>query len=194
MLGSGLEGTANEGWFTRNNFGLRTKEVQMTICEFRLSQEDRKFGSGPDRPSTQPQREKSHDQKKGVRIRESRIPAQSETLPTSPLGSLRGSHGRSTRRTMSSCSRKPDSPGSRSGGPKVRQPSKDLMQFSPRQWDQSSKDKAWEESESWSSTPGRWIHAVTEGTGGAGLHLFSDYGCDTGKPDHDRLNMELDQE
>eukprot|EP00972_Heterocapsa_arctica_P084551 12456200-Heterocapsa_arctica.AAC.1 len=41
---------------------------------------------------------------------------------------------------------------------------------------------------------GRWIHAITEGTGGAGLHLFSVYGYDTGKPDHDRLNMELDQE
>eukprot|EP00972_Heterocapsa_arctica_P082588 12169180-Heterocapsa_arctica.AAC.1 len=41
---------------------------------------------------------------------------------------------------------------------------------------------------------GRWIHAVTEGTSGAGLHLFSVYGYDTGKPDHDRLNAELDQE
>eukprot|EP00972_Heterocapsa_arctica_P004299 639368-Heterocapsa_arctica.AAC.1 len=41
---------------------------------------------------------------------------------------------------------------------------------------------------------GRWIQAITEGIGGAGLHLFSVYGYDTGKPDHDRLNMELDQE
>eukprot|EP00972_Heterocapsa_arctica_P080239 11825941-Heterocapsa_arctica.AAC.1 len=41
---------------------------------------------------------------------------------------------------------------------------------------------------------GRWIHAITEGAGGAGIHMFSVYGYDTGKPDHDRLNMELDQE
>eukprot|EP00972_Heterocapsa_arctica_P026815 3946016-Heterocapsa_arctica.AAC.1 len=41
---------------------------------------------------------------------------------------------------------------------------------------------------------GRWIHAITEGVGGAGLHMFSVYGYDTGKPEHARLNMELDQE
>eukprot|EP00972_Heterocapsa_arctica_P005462 806496-Heterocapsa_arctica.AAC.1 len=41
---------------------------------------------------------------------------------------------------------------------------------------------------------GRWIHALTEGVGGAGLHMFSIYGYDTGNPDHDRLNMELGQE
>eukprot|EP00972_Heterocapsa_arctica_P007967 1164297-Heterocapsa_arctica.AAC.1 len=41
---------------------------------------------------------------------------------------------------------------------------------------------------------GRWIHAITEGVGGAGLHLFSVYGNDSGKPDHERLNTELDQE
>eukprot|EP00972_Heterocapsa_arctica_P110825 16319588-Heterocapsa_arctica.AAC.1 len=41
---------------------------------------------------------------------------------------------------------------------------------------------------------GRWIHAITEGVGGAGLHMFSIYVHDTGKPDHERLNMELDQE
>eukprot|EP00972_Heterocapsa_arctica_P053266 7844267-Heterocapsa_arctica.AAC.1 len=43
-------------------------------------------------------------------------------------------------------------------------------------------------------TKGRWIHAITEGTVGAGLHMFSVYGYDTGKPEHARLNMELDQE
>eukprot|EP00972_Heterocapsa_arctica_P103527 15257512-Heterocapsa_arctica.AAC.1 len=31
---------------------------------------------------------------------------------------------------------------------------------------------------------GRWIHAITEGTGGAGLHMLSVYGYDTGKPEH----------
>eukprot|EP00972_Heterocapsa_arctica_P036056 5306286-Heterocapsa_arctica.AAC.1 len=43
-------------------------------------------------------------------------------------------------------------------------------------------------------TKGRWIHAITEGSGGAGLHMFSVYGYNTGKPEHARLNMELDQE
>eukprot|EP00972_Heterocapsa_arctica_P010772 1579096-Heterocapsa_arctica.AAC.1 len=43
-------------------------------------------------------------------------------------------------------------------------------------------------------TKGRWIHAITEEAGGAGLHMFSAYGYDTGKPEHARLNMELDQE
>eukprot|EP00972_Heterocapsa_arctica_P093242 13755953-Heterocapsa_arctica.AAC.1 len=42
-------------------------------------------------------------------------------------------------------------------------------------------------------TKGRWIHAITEGAGGAGLHMFSVYGYDTGTPEHARLNMELDQ-
>eukprot|EP00972_Heterocapsa_arctica_P019413 2864591-Heterocapsa_arctica.AAC.1 len=41
---------------------------------------------------------------------------------------------------------------------------------------------------------GRWTHANTEGSGGAGLHMFSVYGYDTGKLEHARLNMELDQE
>eukprot|EP00972_Heterocapsa_arctica_P105358 15525628-Heterocapsa_arctica.AAC.1 len=41
---------------------------------------------------------------------------------------------------------------------------------------------------------GRSIHAITEGTGGAGLHMFSAYGYDTGKPEHAIFNMQLDQE
>eukprot|EP00972_Heterocapsa_arctica_P072431 10696943-Heterocapsa_arctica.AAC.1 len=81
LLGSGLEGKAKDVWTPRNKFGLGTKEVQMTMCDFRLSQEDRKPGSGPDRPSTQPRWKESHEQKKGVHIGESRIPAQNENSP-----------------------------------------------------------------------------------------------------------------
>eukprot|EP00972_Heterocapsa_arctica_P034891 5135717-Heterocapsa_arctica.AAC.1 len=41
---------------------------------------------------------------------------------------------------------------------------------------------------------GRWIHAITDGVGGAGLHMFSVYGYGTGKSERARLNVELEQE
>eukprot|EP00972_Heterocapsa_arctica_P086368 12729433-Heterocapsa_arctica.AAC.1 len=56
---------------------------------------------------------------------------------------------------MSYFSRRPGSQGSRFVGPRAQQPSKVSTRCSPRQWDQLSEDKAWEEWESWSSTPGR---------------------------------------
>eukprot|EP00972_Heterocapsa_arctica_P013478 1984929-Heterocapsa_arctica.AAC.1 len=39
----------------------------------------------------------------------------------------------------------------------------------------------------------RWIHAISEGGGGAGIHMFSVYWYDTGGQGHDRLNAELDE-
>eukprot|EP00972_Heterocapsa_arctica_P093308 13763802-Heterocapsa_arctica.AAC.1 len=62
---SGLDDTAKGGWQSQREFGLGTKDVQGTICDFRLSQEERKPGSGSEGFSTQPQWEESHDQKKG---------------------------------------------------------------------------------------------------------------------------------
>eukprot|EP00972_Heterocapsa_arctica_P004252 630946-Heterocapsa_arctica.AAC.1 len=59
-------------------------------------------------------------------------------------------------RPMISCSfKKPDSPGSRSGEQRARQPEKDSMPFLPRQRTPLVEVKTLEEWESWSSTPER---------------------------------------
>eukprot|EP00972_Heterocapsa_arctica_P056317 8308833-Heterocapsa_arctica.AAC.1 len=60
-----MEDTTQGGWQSLRKCGLGTKEVQGTISNFRLTQEDREPGNEPDGFSTQPQWEESHDQKKG---------------------------------------------------------------------------------------------------------------------------------
>eukprot|EP00972_Heterocapsa_arctica_P013020 1912887-Heterocapsa_arctica.AAC.1 len=72
MTSSGLRGAAYEvepTWKKDSPGSNRTQEI---FCEFRLLQEDRKPGGGPERASTRPQWEHNHDQKKGVRIGESK--------------------------------------------------------------------------------------------------------------------------
>jgi hypothetical protein len=169
-----------------------------------------------------PQWEISHDQKRGIRIGESRIPAQTDRLPTvgkvwtcltanitawSSAGlqwavhedddalllqetrlsrkQIRGAKGAATGKGYDAVFA-PAMPSTCGGqnkggvGVMVKHPRK-VKQIFP-------------EGENPHFEKGRWIHAVTEGNAGAGLHLFSIYGYDTGKVDHDRLNMELDQE
>eukprot|EP00972_Heterocapsa_arctica_P114168 16441086-Heterocapsa_arctica.AAC.2 len=57
--------------------------------------------------------------------------------PTSPLGTRQDFRGRSMRRTISFCCRKPGFRGSRSVGPRVPRRSRVSMRSSRRQWDQS---------------------------------------------------------
>eukprot|EP00972_Heterocapsa_arctica_P002029 291727-Heterocapsa_arctica.AAC.1 len=71
-MSSSLDGAAYDVEPTWRKGGFGSPKVQMNFFEFRLPQEDQKPGSGPERPSTQPQWEVNHDQKKGVRIGESR--------------------------------------------------------------------------------------------------------------------------
>eukprot|EP00972_Heterocapsa_arctica_P112464 16431931-Heterocapsa_arctica.AAC.1 len=75
MMSSNLDGAAYDVEPTWRRGGLGSPKVQMNFLELRLTQEDRKPGSGTGSSSAQPQWEANHDQKKGVRIGESRIPA-----------------------------------------------------------------------------------------------------------------------
>eukprot|EP00972_Heterocapsa_arctica_P052486 7721267-Heterocapsa_arctica.AAC.1 len=65
MMSSSPHGAAYDVEPTWKKGGPGSHKFQTDICEFRLPQEDRKPGSGPGRPSTQPQWERNHDQKKG---------------------------------------------------------------------------------------------------------------------------------
>jgi hypothetical protein len=169
-----------------------------------------------------PSAEASHDQKKGIRIGESRIPAQTEqdkkkaktwTAITANITSwntsglawavhrkdeilmlqetrlakkqIRGAKSAASRQGFHAVfapAMKSIHKGQNLGGVgvMVKEPRKVKQVFPPEGTTHFEK--------------GRWIHAVTEGQSGAGLHIFSIYGYDTGKKDHDRLNMELDQE
>ena len=169
-----------------------------------------------------PSAEANHDQKKGVRIGESRIPAQPEqdkkkektwTAITANITSwntsglawavhrkddilmlqetrlakkqIRGAKSAASRQGFHAVfapAMKSIHKGLNLGGVgvMVREPRKVKQVFPPVGTTHFEK--------------GRWIHAVTEGQSGAGLHISSIYGYDTGKKDHDRLNMELDQE
>eukprot|EP00972_Heterocapsa_arctica_P019771 2915384-Heterocapsa_arctica.AAC.1 len=80
-LGSGLDDTTIGLRHCQREFGLGTKEVHGTICDFRLSQEEQKTGRGLEGLNTQAQWEENHDQRKGVRIGEARKPGHNGAAP-----------------------------------------------------------------------------------------------------------------
>eukprot|EP00972_Heterocapsa_arctica_P103238 15213911-Heterocapsa_arctica.AAC.1 len=61
--------------------GYDNKWNQGMVPESSLHQEGTPPGSGPEWRSTEPQWEPNHDQKKGVRIGESKVPAQHDHIP-----------------------------------------------------------------------------------------------------------------